>query len=406
MASAKPKVIKKTENELVLRSPDGRTIESLRMPDGSFHLKNSDGEQAVFSREDMAELVSEVKDKEHIKNMQEKFRSVTRGASSKDINLLYPIASVGFTQELYPSVKHAIENPQVKAKILNAFTDYVRLAQEGKCFDIYTNDHKGKSKELADCILEYPKVLVERQLTMDQTVYDKAVSEIEELGELRLPFPKITIISGEKVADDPNNMIRTTTTEQGGSVNLVYSFFLCQYSDYIAVHVLFSRPNEIGNSYYLAHCILHFVDGKLKMSKPIPAKEIKYKLAEEDTIDTMVQLAIIAIHMLTISGGDVYISAPTPNEVAINKKRMNKGKKPLIEFKLITVDGKKSALPSMPHGTHASPRQHWRRGHWRTMKKSGKKVWIDPMLVGDEENGKIIKDYAVGHYEEREYVHH
>ena len=76
------------------------------------------------------------------------------------------------------------------------------------------------------------------------------------------------------------------------------------------------------------------------------------------------------------------------------------GKKPLVEFRMIVIDGKASALPTAPQGTHASPRLHWRRGHWRTMKKSGKKVWIDPMLVGDEENGKIIKDYAVGKYDE------
>jgi hypothetical protein len=121
-------------------------------------------------------------------------------------------------------------------------------------------------------------------------------------------------------------------------------------------------------------------------------------------MDNMSYLAIIAVYMLTIAGGDMYVSAPTPDEIAVNKKRMNKGKKPLIEFRLITVDGKKSALPSIPHGTHASPRLHWRRGHWRTMKKSGKKVWIDPMLVGDEENGKIIKDYAVGNYKEKRVV--
>jgi hypothetical protein len=40
------------------------------------------------------------------------------------------------------------------------------------------------------------------------------------------------------------------------------------------------------------------------------------------------------------------------------------------------------------------------------MKKSGKKVWVDPMLVGDEKNGKIIKDYAVGKYEETKHAHH
>jgi hypothetical protein len=98
----------------------------------------------------------------------------------------------------------------------------------------------------------------------------------------------------------------------------------------------------------------------------------------------------------------MYISTPTPNEVAVNRKRISKGKKPLVEFRLITVDTKKKDTEvTMHHGTHASPRQHWRRGHWRTAPKSGKKVWIEPMLVGDETNGKIIKDYAVGHYEER-----
>ena len=324
----------------------------------------------------------------------------------KDLNLLYPIASVGFTQEIYPSVKHAIETPDIKSKVLNAFTDYVKLAQQGKCFDVYTNDHKGIAKELADCILEYPKVIVERHLNVSKFAYDTAVSEIEALGDLRLPFPKITIISGEKVAGDPNNMVRTTDVEQDGTVNLIYSFFLYQHAEYISIHALYSRPNEIGNNYYVAHSILHLVNGKLKMSKPLPTGKPKYKLAEDDTIDNMAYLAIIAIHMLTVSGGDVYISAPTPDEVAINKKRMNKGKKPLIEFKLITIDGKKSALPSIPHGTHASPRLHWRRGHWRTMKKSGKKVWVDPMLVGDEKNGKIVKDYAVGKYEEMKHAHH
>lgn len=408
MENAKPEVLKKTENELVIRSPDGRVIESTRMPDGSFHLKNSDGVEGTFSHEDIAKLVSEPRDKKHAKEFRNRFRSVTRGTENaakslrqKDSTKLYPVASIGFTDQLYPNVKSAIENPEIKSKMLNSFTDYVKLAQEGKCFDIYTNDHKGKAQEIIDCILEYPKVIVERKLVEDLT-YETAVKEIEALGELRLPFPKITIISGEKVDDDPNYDYPVTMTEQDGTVNLLYSFFLLQHGEHISVHALFTRPNEVGNNYYVAHCILHFVEGKLKLSRPLNStNKNNYELAEESTMESMSTHAIIAIYMLTIAGGDMYVSAPTPNEVAVNKKRINKGKKPLIEFRLITVDGKKPSLPSIPHGTHASPRLHWRRGHWRTMKKSGKKVWIDPMLVGDEENGKIIKDYAVGHYEER-----
>jgi hypothetical protein len=123
-----------------------------------------------------------------------------------------------------------------------------------------------------------------------------------------------------------------------------------------------------------------------------------------DWIDTNTRRYIVmevmhAIYMMTYHTGEVYISAPTPRDIAVNEKKVRKGKKPLIEFRLISITAKKRDLPSIPQGTHASPRQHWRRGHWRTY-KSGLRSWVEPMLVGDEKNGKIVKDYVIGHYEE------
>lgn len=322
----------------------------------------------------------------------------------REENKLYPIASIGFTGEVYPNVKTAIENPEIKNKLLKAFTDFVKLAQENKCFDVHYDEHKSKSQEIVDCILEYPKVIVERDFVGPRSpTYDVAVNAIESLGELRLPFPKITIISGERVNKDfPDETDEILV--QDGSVNLLYSYFLTQHENHVVVNALFSKPYDIGKNYFIAHSVIHLAEGKLKMSRPLVTRKLNYELAEEQTMDNMAYLAILAIYKLTIAGGDMYVSKPTPEEIVTNKKRINKGKKPLIEFRLITVDGKKPSLPSMPHGTHASPRLHWRRGHWRTMKKSGKKVWIDSMLVGDEENGKIIKDYAVGTYKERRTV--
>lgn len=46
-------------------------------------------------------------------------------------------------------------------------------------------------------------------------------------------------------------------------------------------------------------------------------------------------------------------------------------------------------------GTHASPRWHERRGYWRTMKKSGKTVWVRACEVGKKSNGMVYKDYEV-----------
>lgn len=45
-------------------------------------------------------------------------------------------------------------------------------------------------------------------------------------------------------------------------------------------------------------------------------------------------------------------------------------------------------------GTHASPRWHIRRGHWRTL-LDGRRVFVQPCEVGDRARGGIVKDYTV-----------
>tara|TARA_Y100001937_G_scaffold20073_1_gene27941 strand:- start:9687 stop:10934 length:1248 start_codon:yes stop_codon:yes gene_type:complete len=74
---------------------------------------------------------------------------------------------------------------------------------------------------------------------------------------------------------------------------------------------------------------------------------------------------------------------------------------PKNEYKVVTID-----LPK-PRGKriyermftgHGSPkREHWRRGHWRTLKDASgvikKRVWIDEMKVGNSALGSIIHDY-------------
>lgn len=48
-------------------------------------------------------------------------------------------------------------------------------------------------------------------------------------------------------------------------------------------------------------------------------------------------------------------------------------------------------------GTHASPRWHMRRGHWRRY-KSGKQVWISLTEVGDKSRGRVVKEYLIGQH--------
>jgi len=78
----------------------------------------------------------------------------------------------------------------------------------------------------------------------------------------------------------------------------------------------------------------------------------------------------------------------------INKVRMAKGKPPLfVTWNTLVVAPSKPQGPSLG-GTHASPRKHDRRGHWRNTPK-GKRVWVRNCTVGDAAKGIVMKDYIV-----------
>lgn len=78
----------------------------------------------------------------------------------------------------------------------------------------------------------------------------------------------------------------------------------------------------------------------------------------------------------------------------INSKRKAKGKPPAL-FDWRTVVIAPPPEPGPPKGgTHASPRLHDRRGHWRNH-PSGKQVWVKACKVGDAAKGVIFKDYEV-----------
>ena len=77
-----------------------------------------------------------------------------------------------------------------------------------------------------------------------------------------------------------------------------------------------------------------------------------------------------------------------------NKKRVAKGKLPLYETKILVVDSvAKEVDTEWKGGTHASPRQHLRRGHIR--RYADYSIWINNMVVGKASNGKIEKSYEV-----------
>lgn len=85
---------------------------------------------------------------------------------------------------------------------------------------------------------------------------------------------------------------------------------------------------------------------------------------------------------------------PTAKKSLINATRAAKGKGPLLfDWHTVCI-----APPQTKHehqgGSHASPRLHDRRGHWRTY-RSGKRGWVKSCKVGNANRGVVFKDYKV-----------
>lgn len=84
---------------------------------------------------------------------------------------------------------------------------------------------------------------------------------------------------------------------------------------------------------------------------------------------------------------------PTVKNTFTNRRKIAKGKVPLYDWHTVKIE------PAIPRkdsqsGTHASPRRHQCRGHWRNL-KSGKRVWIKDCWKGDASKGTVFKDYKV-----------
>jgi len=85
---------------------------------------------------------------------------------------------------------------------------------------------------------------------------------------------------------------------------------------------------------------------------------------------------------------------PIVQDTPINRKRVAKGKRPIFDWHTVTI-GPWASKAEPQGGTHASPRLHDRRGHWRTIKPSGKRVWVRACKVGDASKGVVFKEYRL-----------
>lgn len=297
----------------------------------------------------------------------------------------------------FKTVKDALEDKDIKNTYLRHWKDMVGVLKAGT----YIGTHEA-ANDVVSAIMEHPKIILEHK---DFTEV-KINPYLKEVQAIKLPFPKITILTADainrKLVEKTFKLEKDKTFDPGeGDLNAFWSFYATQQDDSILITIPLLGE---GHKLHLLEIMTTYGEtptGEVRILSTAEPRQVSWVKA--DVLNDYVRRAMEVIYMMTLNPAttQAYVSIPTEKEIATNKKRLRNNKKPTIEFKLITIDGKKrDPVPVIPHGTHAPPRQHWRRGHWRHY-KSGKATFIEPMLVGDEKNGKIIKDYAVGTYEDR-----
>ena len=85
---------------------------------------------------------------------------------------------------------------------------------------------------------------------------------------------------------------------------------------------------------------------------------------------------------------------PTAKDTFTNRRKIQQGKLPIYDWHTVVIEPSKTKQEHQG-GTHASPRRHQARGHWRTY-KSGKRGWVSECWRGDASKGTVFKDYVVG----------
>ena len=110
-------------------------------------------------------------------------------------------------------------------------------------------------------------------------------------------------------------------------------------------------------------------------------------------------LRLITAILATLNYDHIVYNDAKPNPKILHTR--NGKNLPKYSYRLVTIDLPKPKVRKVYKGIitgSGSPKaEHWRRGHWRVQNyKNGKKrIWIEPMKVGDKNIGVIEHDYIL-----------
>jgi hypothetical protein len=110
--------------------------------------------------------------------------------------------------------------------------------------------------------------------------------------------------------------------------------------------------------------------------------------------DVKWSLKLIALWYESLSKQATQAHVPSVKRGPTSDRLIRKGRPPLYDWRTVIIQPIKPVKREHLGGTHASPRQHDRRGHMRRL-PGGQQVWVKPCRVGDASRGTVFHDYEV-----------
>ena len=258
--------------------------------------------------------------------------------------------------------------PSIKQKIIKGLAEAKQISQGEKNHPIYRAAHK-----LENAILF-------RDVYITKKERQKAV-ELKDIEHL--PYSDFMVLLDSSIEDGS-----ITTTEKESIL-----LRLWRQGDDVYSAFFYRSTGTKASAYSYVLIGVYRLDPETKRFKHIHLLNyVKQRDSfAQDLEDAFNPQVMEVIYILTHFQTEVKSDPTTTHAVSSKVKVVDLPK--YIEY---TLDLSKPRTVSRNHGgSHASPMEHTRRGHWRTS-KLGKRYFVrDTVVNKGSERGKIVKDYIM-----------
>ena len=292
---------------------------------------------------------------------------------------------------------------------------------------MYRNDSKKVYKHIAKGIHRS----VHFAIPDDGVVFDDNLRGL--IGQdLRLPYPEITIECAITYNTDTEIVGKDLIIGLPCSKSLIYAreftgSILHKFRSDILNNEILKQWVDVhmGKWFYDAECVIEMVPFAGSKGLPWMVNPVQIVFNSKWTSDSELELIYLPTNMTMIDDAikdgvadqvfdTAYASAFTLLEFLEaltcknvkqsihqearknNDKWVRLGKLPMYETKVLTIDTTEKEYIGSSGGSgrsHASPRQHLRRGHIRKLESGN--IWVNSCVVGSAENGRLDKSYKV-----------